>query len=204
MQGAGHHDSSAAGGELAQDAVVHDRRELVRRARQREQQLFAQLDPQPGRAADRVVERTSTPGDVGLPQDGSGQVGVAVRPEALDERGLQRSVAVERDTGDGGDGVAGQVVDRRAEPAGQQHDVGVLERPPDGGDDPADVVADHRGVHDRSPDGGQVGAEPGGVAVDDVAEQQLVADRDHGRPHGRARCRFMSARGEVVRRTTAL
>src|SRR6266536_557614 len=80
--------------------------------------------------------------------------------------------------GDRGDRLAGDVVLCRAETAGEDRRVGPPECLADRGGDPLLVVT-HHGVPQAVPtDVGEPLADPGGVAVDDLTEQQLGADPD--------------------------
>src|SRR5204863_5644580 len=87
------------------------------------------------------------------------------------------------DAHDAGDHVAGDVVLGGAQPAAADHGVAALQRLADAGLDAREVVADldlEVGV-----DAGQrqLLADPGRVAVDDDAEQQLGADGDNLTAH---------------------
>jgi hypothetical protein len=80
-------------------------------------------------------------------------------------------VADERNAHDRGDGIAGDVVLRRAQATAHDHRVGPRERQLEGGHDPLEVVAHHLPV--RAVDAGEreLLTQPGRVGVDDLAEQ---------------------------------
>ncbi len=78
----------------------------------------------------------------------------------------------------GGDRFAGEVVVGRAEAAGHDDEVGAVEGALEGVDDAVEVVA-HDGLEvEVDAEGGQARGEPGGVGVDDLAEQDFGAYGD--------------------------
>ena len=137
----------------------------------------------PGRGAGRLRDDGGPLRHVGLAR-------VVVRHGAtagLEEGGDEvddRLVAHERHVHHLGDGLAGDVVLGRAEPAAHDDAVAAGQRRAQGQDDAVVVVA-HGLVEVRGHAvGGQVLAQPGGVGVGDLAEQQLGADRHDLDPHG--------------------
>src|SRR6266542_1271743 len=111
--------------------------------------------------------------EVHLRHPGAGEPGEALSQPLLDVR-----IAHQAYPGDRGDRLAGDVVLCRAETAGEDRRVGPPECLADRGGDPLLVVT-HHGVPQAVPtDVGEPLADPGGVAVDDLTEQQLGADPD--------------------------
>jgi hypothetical protein len=91
--------------------------------------------------------------------------------------------AHQRHAHDLGDCFARDVVLGRSESAAQDHRIAALECLADAGDDAPEVVADF-GLEMRIDAGqGQLAADPGGVGIDDLAEQQLGADGDDFAAH---------------------
>ncbi len=83
-----------------------------------------------------------------------------------------------------GDRLARDVVLGRAEATAEDRGIAPLECQPDAGDDPPEIVAD-LGLEMRiDPGQSQLLADPGRVAIDDLAEQQLGADGDDLAAHG--------------------
>ena len=95
----------------------------------------------------------------------------------LDAR-RHRLVQLERDAQHLGDGLPGDVVLGRPEPAAADHRVAAGQGLPDGRDDAAVVVADLDLEVGVDAGQGQLLADPGRVGVDDLAEEQLGADGD--------------------------
>jgi hypothetical protein len=94
-----------------------------------------------------------------------------------------RLVMFEIDAHHHGDRLSGEVVMGRPEPAADDHGVGLVQQASQLGGDASDVVAD-LDLHERvDATGGELLAEPRRVGVDDLAEQQLGADRQHVAAH---------------------
>ena len=137
---------------------------------------------QPGRGADRVRDDVAALRHVGL-----AEVVLGERPAAAAEDGAdlldQLLTPLELDPHDLGDGLAGHVVGRRAEPTAHDHRVGTIEQLADALHHAVEVVA-HLAVLVRvDADGGELLADPRAVRVDDLAEQQLGADGEDVTPH---------------------
>ncbi len=95
-----------------------------------------------------------------------------------------RLVAHERDVHDVGDGLAGDVVLGGPEPAAHDDAVAAGQRRAQGQRDAVVVVAHGLVEMGRHAVGRQVLAQPGGIGVGDLAQQQLGPDRHDLDPHG--------------------
>ena len=87
-----------------------------------------------------------------------------------------------RHTGRSGDAFAAEVVGRRAESALDEHGVGAGSGGANGIADGNHVVGDDDDAQDEA-DAAERLAEPGGVGVDGVPGEKLVADTDDRDPH---------------------
>ena len=87
----------------------------------------------------------------------------------------------------GGDRLAGDVVRRAAEPAGDDHDVHGRRLLADERGDPVDLVRHHRDQRDLDAERGQPPCQPRAVRVLDVPRQELVPDGDDRGPGHRER-----------------
>ncbi len=161
------------------DHLLH----LVRHAGHRVHDLaVGQLTLEPGRGADRVRDRLTPVGDIGLAQ-------VVLRhvpdpgAEHLGDRLRELVVTHQRDTHELCDRIAGQVVLGRAETAADEHGVGPLELIAQRGDDAGLVVADRAMLERVDARRRELFPDPRTVRVDDLTEQQLGADREDLTPH---------------------
>ena len=121
--------------------------------------------------------------DVGL----AGVVRRHDAPAGLEEAGDQVDdvlVAHELDAHDLGDGIPGDVVLGGPEPAAHDDAVAAGQRRAQREHDAVLVVADRLVKMGGHTVRGQVLAQPGGVGVGDLAQQQLGADRHDLDPHG--------------------
>ena len=179
---ADHRGDARAPLQVGQHRGADHRAHLVRHPGHRIDHLVAEWADQPGRGARHLGDERGAIRNVGLAQ----VVGRHLAPA----RGEQRAdllghlgAADQRNAHDLGDRLARDVVLGRPEPAAQDHRIAALERETDRGDDPPEIVAD-LGLEVRIDAGErQLLADPGRIAVDDLAEQQLGADRDHLATH---------------------
>src|SRR5690606_33366910 len=123
-----------------------------------------------------VGDGRGAPGDEGLAHV-VGRHAPAPGGEALEDAVGHLVVVLEGDAHDPGDGVAGDVVLGRPEPTADDHRGGAGQRELEGADDALEVVAHDLAVGVVDAGQGQLLADPGRVGVDDLAEQQLGADR---------------------------
>jgi hypothetical protein len=147
----------------------------------------ADRHPEPGGGPDPVRQRLGTEGDERLDPVPLGHRALAPGEEGRD--GVERPrVLDQRDARHERQGVAGQVVLRRPQPAGHQHEVRPSGRHPECGDILVEVVA-QRGVEvDRDPHPPEHPAEPLAVRIEPLSAHQLTTDRndfgDHRCPRG--------------------
>ena len=88
----------------------------------------------------------------------------------------------------GGEGLAGEVVFGRAEAAGDDEEVAAADGFFDGGLDGRRWSREGEVCGEGEADGGELLAEPGGVGVDGLAEDQFVADGEDDGVHGIGDC----------------
>ena len=172
-----------AGAQIGQDAAFEHLGHLVGDAGDRVDDLVPDRADEAGRGAGHL-------GDDGRPPRHVGLARVVVRHGAapgLEEAGDDvddRLVAHERDIHDVRDGLPGDVVLGGPEPAAHDDAVAAGQRRAQGQRD-AVVVVPHGLVEvGGNAVGGQVLAQPGGVGVGDLAQQQLGAHRDDLDSHG--------------------
>ena len=137
---------------------------------------------QAGRGADRVGDDAAADRDVGLAQVVLGERPTATtedRADVLD----QLLAPLELDAHHLGDRLAGDVVGRGAEPAAHDDRVGAVEQLAQALHHAVEVVADLAVLAGVDARGGELLADPRAVGVDDLAEQQLGADREDVTPH---------------------
>ena len=134
------------------------------------------LDPPAGRGAARVGDGARGGDEHGCLTLRSGKATPRAEKKA---RRARSSVGVDEHllAHDGGDGLAGEVVLGGAEAAGHDDDVGALEGDLDGAGEAVEVIADGGLVVEVDADGGQAGGEVRGVGVEDLAEEDLGAER---------------------------
>ena len=172
-----------AGAQVGQDAALEHLGHLVGDAGDGVDDLVADRADEAGGGAGHL-------GDDGGPLRHVGLARVVVRHGAapgLEEAGDDvddRLVAHERHIHDLGDGLPGDVVLGRPEPAAHDDAVAAGQRRAQGQGDAVVVVADGLVEVGGHAVGGQVLAQPGGVGVGDLAQQQLGADRHDLDPHG--------------------
>ena len=156
----------------ARNHVLH----LSRHAGDRVDHPTGVLDDQARRRSPRLLDDRGAVGNVGLPHVHLRHRAAELR-EAATQLLFDLGITDQRAAGQRGDRLARDVVLRRAQPPSHDNGVCVRERRGDRVGDPLLVVTDrrvHEAVHadrrERLPDVGR-------VRVDDVAEQQLGADR---------------------------
>ena len=99
--------------------------------------------------------------------------------DALDHGGVLVERLLDEDT----ERFPREVVLGGAQPAAHDHCVGAVQCAAQRVDEAIEVVA-HLGLKERiEPDEGQLLADPAGVSIDDLTQQQLGADRDHFNVH---------------------
>ena len=135
------------------------------------------LDQEARRRSDRVVDRLGAGGKVGLASVVLGRSPAEPGEPFLD---LLPQVLVENgpDPAGFGRGLAGRIIDGRTEAAGGDDDGRPPECFPDRLGDAQRVVPDGRRAIEVDAGGAQAAGDRPGIRVEDVAEQQLGADRD--------------------------
>ena len=168
--------------EVRQDRRLQHQAHFPRHAGNRVGDLLADGADQPRRRPRHFGDERRAFGQVGLAQVVPGHPPPARFEHPADAR-AHRVVADEFHAHHAGEGLARDVVLRRAEAAAADHGVAALEGEPDAPDHALEVVADfglEMGVDagEREPF-----ADPARIGVDDLAEQQLGPDRHDLAPH---------------------
>jgi len=154
----------------------------VRDARHRVDGPIVDHQPDPGRSAAVVGQRRRALGQVGLHEVARRHLPAEGRVTVTQSLHQSRLTA-QRDAGESGHRITGQVVVRRPETSRDDDGVRDRQRVAQRCRDDVDLVPDDDAAAHVDAGIGQPPAEPGGVAVDDVAEQQLGADGQQVDPH---------------------
>ena len=140
-----------------------------------------------GGCSDRVVEQSGAFGHQGLAavRLGHGTVSFGVPlPQRLQSPRIFNKTAAEGI----GQSLAGQVIVRGAETSGQDQKVRFVAPGANGRFDPIQAIRNRQVVADSNAPSGQLTAEPRGVGIDGVAQDQFIADRNKGCLHGKSDC----------------
>ncbi len=189
--------------QIGDDVLGHHELHLVGHARHRVHDLVADRAAQARRGADRVRDRVPALGDVGLAEVVLGHVAQARAEHGRDVLG-EVHPANERHAHELGDRVAREVVLGRTEPAADEHRVAPAQEVAERVDDARLVVADDPMLVGVDPRRRELLADPGAVAVDDLPQQQLGADREYLTSHvvapsvRRGRCSLLAIRWQKV------
>ena len=187
LQRAAHDDRRLTGpGEQVREHVLADHQlHLVRHARAPRRRPCRRARPgHPARCRSGWGSARAPFGHVGLAQVVRRHVpaaGPEQRRDVLDEL----LPPLQLDAQELGDRLAGHVVLGGSEPAAHDDRVGIIEHLAHRADHPAQVVADLAVLHRVDADRGELLADPRGVRIDDLAEQELGADREDVSPHSR-------------------
>ena len=146
----------------------------------------------PGAVPRHLGDEGRAAGTVRLPEIVLGHPPPARLEHAADAR-AHVGIAFERDAHHRGERLARDVVLRRPEAAARDHRVAARKADADALDHALEVVAD-LGLKMRvDADERQLLADPARIGVDDLAEQQLGADRDDFAAHDASRATFAGA-----------
>ena len=171
-----------AAAQVGANGALEHLAQLVGHSRHRVDHLLAHRTDEPRGGARHLLDDRSAGGDIRLAQvvlRHPAPAGAEARPDALPDLW----VALELHSHDLGDRLAGDVVLGGAEPPADDHRVAAREREAQTRHDAFVVVAD-LGLEMRVDAGErELLAEPGRVRIDDLAEQQLGADRHHLAAH---------------------
>ncbi len=160
------------------DHLLH----LVRHTRHRVHDRLADGAREPGRGAHRIVQDRRAAWHVGLAEV---VVGHVAAPAAEQRRDVLHEVVatLEVDAHHRGQRLARHVVGRGPEPAAEDQGVGAVHEVLDRGHHASQVVAHLAVLVTLDARRRELLADPGTVGVDDLAEQQLGADRQDLTPH---------------------
>jgi hypothetical protein len=183
-QPAADHPVGTGGGmEPGQNVIGQEQLHLLGDAGKGEDPGAVVIDGQAGCGALRIGKHLGATGKIGLTEVGRRHLPSQHRP-ALPQPFLVLGRVVHRDSEGGADGLSGEIVLGGADPAGDDDRVGTFDGGLEGGCHASEVVAHHLLVVGVEPVLGEGAAEGGGVAVDDLAEEQFGADGHHFDDHG--------------------
>ena len=113
----------------------------------------------------------------------SGDIGRLILRKNASRRASHASSSSSGHAHDGRQGLAGEVVFGGADAAGEEQQIAGGSRVADGGFDVGLAVADGGVANHVAAHGGELLAQPGGVGIDGLAEDQFVADGENDGPH---------------------
>ncbi len=180
------HEVGRGGAQTRQQALLDQVAHLGGHAGHGHEALAAAFKVKPGRGALVVVEHLEALRHLRLHAVALGHGPPAPRKPVLDALHGRR-VLDERDVEEGGEGLAREVVVRGPEAAGDDDEVGRLPRAAEFVHDVGDAVGHGDAPAQRDPFEAEPLAEPRSIRVDDLPDEDLVADGNQGGNHGDVR-----------------